>query len=121
MEPFFEDKRTSNTRKGVFAWLPIHDWTTEQVWARIRAAGTRPHPAYSQGMGRLSCRFCVFAPKSQLVLSARLNPALFAEYLALEKKIGHRFTHKVSLADVQAAVDAGETGADAPDDGCWNM
>jgi hypothetical protein len=42
-------------------------------------------------MTRLSCRFCIFAPKSQLMLSAKLNPALFQEYVDLEKKIGHKF------------------------------
>jgi 3'-phosphoadenosine 5'-phosphosulfate sulfotransferase (PAPS reductase)/FAD synthetase len=122
METFSTDKRTSNSRKEVNVWLPIHSWKVEDVWARIKAAGTRPHPAYAMGMSRLSCRFCIFAPRSQLILSARLNPKLFEEYLALEKRIGHRFKDKLSLADIKAAVDAGETGAEAsPDDGCWNM
>ncbi len=122
MRTFSIDKRTSNTRKEVNVWLPIHAWKVEQVWERIAAAGTRYHPAYDLGMSRLSCRFCIFAPRSQLILSARLNPELFQEYLDLETRIGHRFQHKLSLADIKAAVDAGEQGhEDGPDDGCWNM
>ncbi len=122
MLPFYGDKRATTGRKLVEVWLPIHDWKIEAVWGRIGAAGTRPHPAYALGMSRLSCRFCIFAPRSQLILSARLNPALFEEYLALERKIGHRFQDKLSLADIKAAIEAGETGSDGgPDDGCWNM
>lgn len=116
---FSEDERISNSRKTVHVWLPIHDWTVEQVWERIKSAGTRHHYAYDRGMTRLSCRFCIFAPKSQLMISARENPALFAEYVELEQKIGHRFRMELSLVDVQRAVEAGEqTGAD---DGNWNM
>jgi 3'-phosphoadenosine 5'-phosphosulfate sulfotransferase (PAPS reductase)/FAD synthetase len=119
MPSFSTDKRTTSGRKTVHVWLPIQDWTAAQVWGRIAAAGTRPHPAYALGMTRLSCRFCIFAPKSQLLLSARLNPGLFAEYLELERRIGHKFRADLSLADVQAALEAGE--AVLPDDGAWGM
>lgn len=119
MQPFAENKRISNGAKRVDDWLPIHDWTVEQVWARIKAAGTRPHYAYSRGMTRLSCRFCIFAPKSQLMISARENPELFREYVELEARIGHTFRVKESLADVARAIEAGE--APTADDGAWNM
>jgi 3'-phosphoadenosine 5'-phosphosulfate sulfotransferase (PAPS reductase)/FAD synthetase len=119
MQPFSTDKRTSNTRKLVQVWLPIQDWTVEQVWARIKQAGTRHHYAYDQGMSRLSCRFCIFAPKSQLILSGRLNPELLQEYVDVERKIGHRFRMELSLVEVQEAVQRGEEVA--PDDGAWNM
>lgn len=119
MPAFAADNRLTNTRKQVDVWLPIHDWTVEQVWARIKTAGTRHHWAYDQGMTRLSCRFCIFAPKSMLMRSARLNPELFEEYLELEQRIGHTFRKELSLADVKAAVVAGEQ-AEA-DDGAWNM
>ena len=70
-------------------------------------------------MTRLSCRFCIFAPKPQLLISARANPALFEEYLDLERRMGHRFTQRVSLEEVKAALEAGEEAG--PDDGAWNM
>jgi 3'-phosphoadenosine 5'-phosphosulfate sulfotransferase (PAPS reductase)/FAD synthetase len=116
---FAENKRASNSRKYVADWLPIHAWTTAQVWERIQAAGTRHHPAYDQGMTRLSCRFCIFAPKSQLMVSAKLNPDLFAEYVAIEKKMGHTFRKDLALGDVQKAIEEGEQPV--TDDGCWNM
>jgi 3'-phosphoadenosine 5'-phosphosulfate sulfotransferase (PAPS reductase)/FAD synthetase len=121
MEPFhlYEEATGKGRAKVVWNWLPIHHWSEDDVWEQIAVAGTRHHHAYDLGMTRLSCRFCIFAPKSQLMVSARLNPALFEEYLETERRIGHRFTLKVSLAEVKEALDQGETpGAD---DGAWNM
>jgi 3'-phosphoadenosine 5'-phosphosulfate sulfotransferase (PAPS reductase)/FAD synthetase len=119
MRVFENDKRISTGRKHVDRWLPIQDWTLGQVWARNKAAGTRHHPAYDQGMARLSCRFCIFAPKHQLMLSAKLNPELFDEYVQLEIKIGHRFRKELSLVEVKQAIEAGEEIK--ADDGAWNM
>ncbi|MGW4367015.1 phosphoadenosine phosphosulfate reductase domain-containing protein [Nocardia takedensis] len=42
----------SNSRRIIDTWLPIHGWNLETVWARIAAAGTRPHIAYSTGFAR---------------------------------------------------------------------
>jgi 3'-phosphoadenosine 5'-phosphosulfate sulfotransferase (PAPS reductase)/FAD synthetase len=50
--------------------LPIHDWTEEQVWQRIRASGVPYHPACDQGMTRLSCSLCVLASRADLVRAA---------------------------------------------------
>jgi 3'-phosphoadenosine 5'-phosphosulfate sulfotransferase (PAPS reductase)/FAD synthetase len=104
--PFGPDGE-SNSAKHVDRWLPLHTWTLANVWARVRAAGTRPHPAYAAGMPRLSCRFCVLASRSALVLSARLNPELAAEYAAVEKRIGHTFKTKLSMAEIVAEAAAG--------------
>jgi 3'-phosphoadenosine 5'-phosphosulfate sulfotransferase (PAPS reductase)/FAD synthetase len=111
------DKRghgASNTRRHVDEWLPVHHYTTAQIWDRVRAAGTRPHWAY-QDMPRLSCRFCVLASKAALIRSAQLNPALAAEYAAVEARIGHRFRKDLSMAEV---IDLAKTtpAPDAVDD-----
>ena len=62
-----------------------------QEWERIAAAGTRLHEAYTAGMSRLSCRFCVLSSRADLVCSARLNPDLADRYAEVERRIGHRF------------------------------
>jgi len=116
---FQVNKRASNSMKLVEDWLPIQDWTVEQVWDRIKQAGTRHHPAYNIGMPRLSCRFCIFAPKDALIISARANPELFAKYVAVEQKIGHTFRKALSLVDVQKAVESGVQVGKITDD--WNM
>jgi 3'-phosphoadenosine 5'-phosphosulfate sulfotransferase (PAPS reductase)/FAD synthetase len=119
-KPVFERyKRACTGQREVWNWLPIHAWTEEQVWERIRQAGTRPHPAYAIGMPRLSCRFCIFAPRAALILSGKHNPELLADYVQVEKEIGHTFRKELSLADIQAAVERGEDAG--PMTGAWNM
>ena len=99
--PYTYDEGASNlTKRHVDEWLPIHGWSTETVWARIKASGVRYHEAYDQGMERLSCQFCVLASKDDLVLSAKCNPEMALEYAALEEKIGWSFTAKLSMAQV---------------------
>ena len=104
------DARQTNGKRIVDVWLPIQEWTTDQVWARIRQAGTRYHPAYDLGMGRLSCVFCIFAPKQQLVLAGKHNPELLAQYVQVEQEIGHTFKADLSLAQVQQEIAAGAQG-----------
>lgn len=73
--------------------------------ARIAAAGTRPHPAYAEGMPRLSCSFCVLASRSALVRAAQLRPDLARQYVAVEARMGHRFRADLSIADVEAEAE----------------
>lgn len=116
---FKKNDRCSTGRKLVYDWLPIHQWELADVWKRIRQAGTKPHYAYALGMTRLSCRFCIFAPKSQLMISAKYNPELFLEYVQAEKDMNHRFRVNLSLIEVQEALDRNEEVE--TDNGAWNM
>ena len=116
---FEQDKRASTGIKPVYNWLPIHHWTEDEVWADIRESGVPWHPAYDLGMPRLSCCACIFAPQGALMIAAKHNPELFAEYARVEREIGHDFQHKKPIAEIIAAVNRGEepnlTG------GAWNM
>lgn len=101
MAPFRHDDRASNISiRHVDEWLPIHGWTTPQVWARIAQAGTRPHPVYAQGMPRLSCRFCVLASRSALVRAAQLDPEGARRRADLETRMGHRFRLDLSMHEI---------------------
>jgi 3'-phosphoadenosine 5'-phosphosulfate sulfotransferase (PAPS reductase)/FAD synthetase len=102
--PYAPNTAATNGRRRVDDWYPIHDWTVAQVWDRIRAAGTRPHTAYAQGMSRLSCRFCILASRADLICSARLNPELADRYAAVERQTDHRFRADLSMADIIAAA-----------------
>ena len=106
--PFTTSKRASNGKRQVDEWLPIHRWTEPEVWARINSSPIADlvHPAYSYGMPRLSCCFCIFAPKDALIIAGHHNPELLAEYVRVEKKIGHRFKLNLSMAEVAEAVAA---------------
>jgi 3'-phosphoadenosine 5'-phosphosulfate sulfotransferase (PAPS reductase)/FAD synthetase len=119
-EVYIEDGRQSPFRE-VVTWLPIHKMQTDEVWKRIRESGVRHHWAYDRGMSRLSCRFCIFAPFSQLQLAAEQpeNQELFEEYLDVEREINHTFKNDHSLQDVDDAISCGV--AVTEDSGAWNM
>ncbi|HEU5105889.1 MAG TPA: phosphoadenosine phosphosulfate reductase family protein [Solirubrobacterales bacterium] len=104
------DPGASNGRREVTDFLPLLEWSEEEVWERIGASRIADlvHPAYAAGMPRLSCRFCILAPKSALVTSARLNPDLAQEYLRVEQGTGHRFRMDCSMAEVIEAARSGE-------------
>lgn len=101
------DKRTSNGRREVTIWLPIHEWTTQQVWDTIKASGVRWHYAYDIGMPRLSCMFCIFAPEAALLLAGKHNPEALTEYVRVEDKIGHTFRHGFKIASIKEKLAAG--------------
>lgn len=113
---FVPEGPASNGRRQVDEWLPILEWTVERVWSTIRASGVPHHPAYDAGMPRLSCCFCVLASRGALVRAAQLAPELAAEYAAVEVRIGHRFTDKLTMAEIIDAA-ATEHPVTIPD---WN-
>ncbi|WP_217281333.1 phosphoadenosine phosphosulfate reductase domain-containing protein [Kibdelosporangium persicum] len=103
------DEAASSGRRTVDTWLPIHDWTESQVWQRIRTSGVPYHPAYDQGMTRLSCSLCVLGSRADLVRAAQLRPPLAAEYAELEAEIGHRFRNDQSMAEIITAAEQAAT------------
>lgn len=102
------DKTFSNTKRTVDTWFPIFTWSVEQVWARIAQSGVAHHPAYDIGMPRLSCVFCVLAPKSALVLAAQHNPELAKEYEAVEQRTGFTFQNGLSISEVIAEAETAD-------------
>lgn len=125
--PQFEMNRRASTKQRndgtakrlVHNWLPIQAWSRNEVWDSIRRTGVPYHRAYDLGMPRLSCRFCIFASFDALVVAARANPELLEAYIALERRIGHRFKKDLSLVDVKEAAENGYEVKDLSD--TWNM
>jgi 3'-phosphoadenosine 5'-phosphosulfate sulfotransferase (PAPS reductase)/FAD synthetase len=90
--PTMELSDASNqTKREVWDWLPVHGWTETDVWNRINESGCDHHVAYDLGMPRLSCCFCIFAPKA----------------CEIERATGFTFKQDVSLCEVQAELKAG--------------
>jgi 3'-phosphoadenosine 5'-phosphosulfate sulfotransferase (PAPS reductase)/FAD synthetase len=108
LRPFYLDRRTSNGRKTVHVWLPIHGMSEAEVWADVKASGVRHHWAYDLGMPRLSCCFCIYAPKPALVLAARHMPELARDYAAVEREVGFTFRQELPMAEVIRAAESGE-------------
>ncbi len=105
--PLTRDAVASNGKREVWTWYPIFDWTVAQVWERIRLSGVRHHRAYDLGMPRLSCCFCIFAPVAALQLAGKHNPELLEAYVGVERRIGHTFTVKTSLVQIQESLASG--------------
>lgn len=122
-KPVFKNLK-SNKNQHVDEFLPIHAWTEDQVWDRIKETGVRHHPAYDWGMPRLSCSFCVLASKAALVRAAQLRPEKAAEYAAVEAETGHSFQKSRTMASIieeaaetdPPAISAGDLGCDGPVD-----
>ena len=87
--PWRLNQRNSRAGRTWFDWLPVFGLSEQQVFDVIRDAGQSPHPAYAMGMTRLSCVFCIMASRADLRTAARLQPALYARYAELERRIGH--------------------------------
>jgi 3'-phosphoadenosine 5'-phosphosulfate sulfotransferase (PAPS reductase)/FAD synthetase len=123
----------STRNQHITTWLPIHDWTVGQVWSAIHEAGCSKliHPAYTEhGMSRLSCAFCIFAPKSQLLKAGHANTDLLRKYVSVERLTGFQFRGNpkaprkgdIKLADILRDVEAGVRPDDsAGNGGNWNM
>jgi 3'-phosphoadenosine 5'-phosphosulfate sulfotransferase (PAPS reductase)/FAD synthetase len=76
-------------RRRWYHWHPIKWMTTDQVFRTIKDAKQEPFWTYAEGMTRASCAFCIMASSSDLAVAARLAPDLYAQYVAVEKVIGH--------------------------------
>jgi 3'-phosphoadenosine 5'-phosphosulfate sulfotransferase (PAPS reductase)/FAD synthetase len=117
-KPFEVNTRRTNGRRHVDNWLPIFEMQLAEVWSIIKENAIPQHEAYALGMPRLSCRFCIFAPKAALVLAGKHNIELLREYVAVEKEIGHSFREDFKIAEVLEEVEAGKDAGPVSD---WKM
>lgn len=83
------------TIRRVWEWLPIHELLLADVWADIRDSGVPYHPAYDEGMARLSCRFCVLAGRRDLAIAARLSPESAAAVIDVERRTRDAFQARI--------------------------
>jgi len=80
------NKTMTNSKRKVFDWLPIHDWTDEQVYSYLEEKGLPLHPAYEY-LSRFSCRVCIFMTAKDLARAQRHDPEAIRIIADLEKEI----------------------------------
>lgn len=97
---FERQHRESSGVRTIDRWLPIHDWSLEEVWDRIQDSGIDPHPAYAFGQSRSSCSFCILSSRADLIRAARMRPEFAREHAEVEADIGHRFRNDISMAEI---------------------
>lgn len=94
------NKRQSKAGREIYDLLPIHDYTTAEVFQTIEDADQQPHWAYSKGMERLSCCFCIMASDNDLKVSAGENPELYARYVRKERELDFTVRQGKSLEEI---------------------
>ncbi len=87
--PFELNKRLSKAGREVYEWMPIFEWTTQEVFDCIYGAGQQPHQVYLEGNDRLSCVFCIMGSRGDFANGARLRPELLRKYAELEDRTGY--------------------------------
>ncbi len=120
-EEWVLNSRLSTLKRNVYDWLPIHNMLEAEVWKLIKESGVPYHHAYDLGMPRLSCCFCIFAPKAALMIAGQANPELLDEYCKVEADIGHTFKSDMALSEIRDALARGEKAGKCGGGGCWNM
>lgn len=100
--PFQYKPKLSAKHRTQYEWLPIHDYTIDQVWETIEGAGQERHPVYESGISRLSCCFCIMASNRDLKIAASLKPDLAEKYCQVEEKLN--FTMSMSRLPLREII-----------------
>jgi 3'-phosphoadenosine 5'-phosphosulfate sulfotransferase (PAPS reductase)/FAD synthetase len=80
------NKQLTNSRRTVWDWLPIKNWSDEQVYAYLEDNGIPLHPSY-QYLQRYSCRICIFMSVHDLRQVKIHDPHAFDTIAKLERQI----------------------------------
>lgn len=116
MPPLQPYTRIAARNREAVKWLPLHQWSTEDVFDRGDAAGVQRHPAYALGQSRASCVLCIYLSPAELVRAAQANPLLAQFYALVEVTIGHRFRMNKAMVDVLAEAGIPMLPDDTPRD-----
>ncbi len=100
LNPFKLHNSLSKAGRTVYNMLPIHDYLIQEVFDTIKSAKQKPHWAYSKGMTRLSCCFCIMASINDLKTAANLNPGLYKRYVDKEYELGFTLREGKTLEEV---------------------
>lgn len=82
--------RQTNSRRTIWDWCPIKDWSDEQVFDFHKEKGLILHPVYKY-LRRFSCRVCIFMTLQDLRQVQIHDPEAIQIIHNLEQKIGFSF------------------------------
>lgn len=85
--PLTFSARNSAAGREWYDYLPIHDFTTAEVFEEIALSQQQPFWVYRAGMTRKSCVVCIMSSEQDLKTAARLNPSVVKRYIAAEKRL----------------------------------
>lgn len=100
LSPFKLHKSLSKAGRNVYNLLPIHDYLVGKVFDTIQRSSQKPHWAYSVGMTRLSCCFCIMASDHDLSVAAKENPELYRQYVLKERELNFTIRQGKTLEQI---------------------
>lgn len=95
------NSRETNSKRTVWDWNPIKDWTEVEVLAYLAARNIPLHPVYGH-LRRFSCRMCIYMTRHDVQQVAKLDPQAIEIIKGIEEKIGFSFFQDGFLKDLVA-------------------
>lgn len=93
------NKKESNSKRVIWNWNPIHDWSEYRVRGYLIEKGIHLHPAY-QYLKRLSCRVCIFMNDHDLRQVKKNDPGAIELVSQVEKEIGFNMMARGSMLEI---------------------
>lgn len=92
------NRSLTNSKRVVWDWLPIKDWTEQEVFSYLKLNQIPLHPVYSY-LNRLSCQVCIYASAKDLAAIRIHNPKGFQKIADLEQEIGFTMKQNGTLSE----------------------
>jgi len=83
-----EPHKTSNGKRMVWQWRPVHQWSEREVWAILERHRIRAHSACFLGWSRCNCMTCIFGSPSQWATVAQIAPRKVIQIRQYEQDFG---------------------------------
>jgi len=81
------NKALTNSKRTVWDWNPIKDWTTADVLEYLAARNIPLHPVYGH-LSRFSCRLCIYMTPKDIKAVKQHDPEAIQIIDSIEKEIG---------------------------------
>lgn len=87
MKRLCRNQSETNSKRTVWNWLPIKDWSEMEVLQYLAERNIPLHPVY-QYLRRFSCRVCIYMTKNDLIQVQKHDPEAIEIISRIEEKIG---------------------------------
>lgn len=92
------NKRECNSRRTVWNWNPILDWTETRVRQHLADNDIPLHPVY-QYLNRFSCQVCIYMSQHDLRQTAKFNRPALERIAEVEQEIGFTMFQGMSMVE----------------------
>jgi 3'-phosphoadenosine 5'-phosphosulfate sulfotransferase (PAPS reductase)/FAD synthetase len=97
------NNRETNSKRTLWDWLPIQEWTETEVLAYLEKKGIPLHPVYKH-LRRFSCRVCIYMSQHDVAQVAKFDPQAIDIIEKIEKATGFTMFQKAPIRSYAAAV-----------------